>query len=301
MGIKNFYKFINKYAKESISEKNISNYKNKIVGIDANHMIHKIIYAVRARGYDIKNDDIIVTHIHMLLMKIYGLQKYNIIPIFVFDGKPPNLKLDELKKRQDLKNKLIKKHKYGKTEDSKRKYFYMKSYISDKEYQDCINLITILGYKIVMAPEEADAQLAYMCKKKYIDYIISDDMDILIFGGEILLKNFSTNDKKKFQEINLNILLNKLSITQNDLIKIAILLGSDYCNNKSLSITKVHSMINNLPLLCKQSYTYFKNPIVNKSHTNTKKQNSNIDELIIFLKSFNYNEQDIDKIISKLK
>lgn len=62
-----------------------------------------------------------------------------------------------------------------------------------------------------MAPYEADAQLAYLARTKYVDFVISEDSDLLVFetprvffkmdrngdGHEISLADLVKKKKKK--------------------------------------------------------------------------------------------------------
>ena len=36
----------------------------------------------------------------------------------------------------------------------------------------------------ITAPFEADAQLAYLCRENFVDFVISEDSDILVFGAK---------------------------------------------------------------------------------------------------------------------
>ena len=47
MGIKNFMKITQKYSPKSIIYTKITDYKNKIMAIDANLMIYKMIFGIR--------------------------------------------------------------------------------------------------------------------------------------------------------------------------------------------------------------------------------------------------------------
>lgn len=100
MGIKNFMKIIHKYSTGSITYTKITDYKNKTIAIDMNLLIYKMIYAIRKNGYDLKNNDIIVTHIHAMLQKMFGFIKYKITPVFVFDGMAPQIKKRHSKKKR---------------------------------------------------------------------------------------------------------------------------------------------------------------------------------------------------------
>lgn len=302
MGIKNFIKFINKYAPDCITYKKITDYKNTTVGIDANLLIYKLIYAIRTNGYDIRNNDKIVTHIHALLIKLIAFNKYNITPIFVFDNKPPAIKYNTLDSRTESKNKIIDKYKNSKTKEGKRIYYYVKSNITNREVIECKILIQLFGFMIIDAVEEADAQLAYLSKKKLINFIVSDDMDILLFGGNILLKKFSVDENKFIEEINLDKLKKILHISHQQLIYIGILLGCDYCQNKTLSITKTFNAINNntddLTILdqCVDAVNYFKKPPVNIINKLIKQKLINANSIVNYLYYFQFSNTYIDKV-----
>lgn len=307
MGITNFFKFVQKYSPSAIKIKNIKDFSNKIIGIDANLMIYKLILAIRKNGYDIKNDYTIVTHIHGLLLKFRKFEKHNITPIFVFDGKMPKIKKEEIIKRKINFEKLSEKFKNAKTDDEKKKYYFAKNIISEEELNECEYLINIFGYQVIHAKGEADAELAHLSKRKQIDYIASDDSDILIFGGENILKNFSTSDNKKIIEISRDIILKENEFTSKNLIQLGILLGSDYCDcgvaiNKALKIIKnIDGVDNNCKDKCELAFNYFKDPGITKNIVINKKNKTNIGDLEEFLKIKNYSKLKINEIINKIK
>lgn len=207
MGVKNFIKTIVYYSPQAISLKKISDYSNTTIGIDGNLMMYKNILSIRKKE-DIYNKDgsrkIIVTHIHSLINKFNGFKKYNITPIFVFDGKYPKIKEKTMEKRGKLGIDI------------------------SSEIEDCIELIKLYGYTVIHADLEADLVLSYLSKRREIDYIVSDDMDMLVFGGLNILRNFTVNKLKFIEEITLKTILTIIDITREQLIDIALLLGTDY-------------------------------------------------------------------------
>jgi|688.fasta_scaffold513989_1 flap endonuclease-1 len=316
MGIKNLMKIINKYASKSIKYTNIEKYKNKIIAIDANLMIYKMIFAIRLNGYDIKNDDIIVTHIHSLLLKIQGFKKYNIIPVFVFDGIAPKIKEKTLKSRSEFQNYMKQKYYNAVTQDEKKKYYFMKSDITYQEIKDCIELISLFNYTIIESLEEADSQLAELSKSHIIDYIATDDMDILVFGGNKILKNFTVSDKKKIQEINLDTFKKETNLNQSQIIDLSILLGCDYCPSvKGVGTIGAYKLIKeygNLNSILKtkqvsisydyiKAQNYFKNsPIINSKNIKINKMYVDKAKLIAFLNRFKYKQEYIKKLFKKI-
>lgn len=317
MGVTNLMNLIKTYAPKAIKYKNISDYKGKVLGIDANLMLYKIVMAIRRGGKDIKKGDIVTTHIHGLLQKIIGLRKYGIIPVFVFDSSFPDIKEETLKKRKKIREGYKKKYEEAQIknlQDEKKKYFYLQSDITKKEIKDVRNLIKIFGYQIIDSKEEADSELAVLSKKGVIDGVITDDLDILLFGGKNILKMFTVDKKKQIQEVDLDVLLKELDITQKQLIDIGIITGCDYCTKvkgigpiKAYKLIKEYKSLDNLKKR-KIIGLDFDHRIVRDYFINPPKQKiikyrkTNLDtyKLTKYLESFGYGLQDINKLLKKV-
>ena len=56
-----------------------------------------------------------------------------------------------------------------------------------------IDFLKTKEYQYIVAPYESDSQLYYLYAKKYIDYIVSEDSDIIAFGCNHVIKNFKKN------------------------------------------------------------------------------------------------------------
>ena len=91
----------------------------------------------------------------------------------------------------------------------------------------------------VEAPSEGEAQAAYMVKSGKAFAVASQDADSLIFGAPKLLRNLSISGRrKKGKSISYEIIkpelldlsenLNNLGIDQNQLIALAMIIGTDY-------------------------------------------------------------------------
>ena len=104
MGIKHLNRFFKENAGESMKFMSIADLSGKKIAIDISIYMYK--YA---------SDNVLIENIYLML-SIF--RHYNVIPIFVFDGKPPTEKKELLKKRRQdkkeaeeefnqLKNKLI--------------------------------------------------------------------------------------------------------------------------------------------------------------------------------------------------
>jgi 5'-3' exonuclease len=173
------------------------------------------------------------------------LLKYKIIPLFIFDGKTPEIKKNTIQTRNNKKekaNNILINEKDTLTNNELIKNKKRSTIIKYNNFKECQLLLTHMGIPFIIAPEEADAQCAVISRLPYdnIGGIISDDTDILVFGGIKLLKNFNmyTNTYSEYdintiiyymnQKAN-NIIHNyNYIITHNDFIKFCILLGNDY-------------------------------------------------------------------------
>ena len=56
-----------------------------------------------------------------------------------------------------------------------------------------VDLLQQMHIEVMIAPGEADAQLAYLYKTKYIDHVISDDSDLIAFGCRQLITKIKTS------------------------------------------------------------------------------------------------------------
>ncbi|KAM0667525.1 hypothetical protein ACQRIU_003390 [Beauveria bassiana] len=92
---------------------------------------------------------------------------------------------------------------------------------------ECQSLLRLFGIPYITAPMEAEAQCAELVRLGMVDGIVTDDSDTFLFGGTRVYKNmFNSN---KFVECYLGNELEKdLSLSRQQLIALAHLLGSDY-------------------------------------------------------------------------
>ncbi|XP_031825334.2 rad2 superfamily protein mus201 isoform X1 [Nomia melanderi] len=88
-------------------------------------------------------------------------------------------------------------------------------------------LLRLFGIPYIVAPMEAEAQCAYLEQIHLTDGTITDDSDIWLFGGQCVYKNFFASDKKVLQYRFCDI-HHHFKLTRNELIRLALLVGSDY-------------------------------------------------------------------------
>ena len=81
-------------------------------------------------------------------------------PIWVFDGKPPDLKSKELEKRKELKQKAEEEKKKAEDEGDFERAKQMAGRsikITTEMIADAIKLVKLMGCPVIEAPGEAEA------------------------------------------------------------------------------------------------------------------------------------------------
>ncbi|KAJ1624313.1 hypothetical protein T492DRAFT_1047978 [Pavlovales sp. CCMP2436] len=92
---------------------------------------------------------------------------------------------------------------------------------------ECHELLRLFGVPAVTAPMEAEAQCAALELAGLVDGIATEDSDVLLFGGARIYRHLF--DQKRLVElIESRDIAAELGLGREDLVDIALLLGSDY-------------------------------------------------------------------------
>ena len=187
-----------------------------------------------------KNNNI-TSHLSGLFYRNINLLQEGIKPVYIFDGIPPELKQAEIEKRKKLKQ--IAEQKFKEAKD-KQDIAEMKKYsgrfvkITDDMIQQSKKLLEALGIPVIQAPSEGEAEAAVLARAKKVWAAASQDYDALLYATPYLVRNLVSARRKKtpsglyidtkpelieFQQV-----LNQLQIDEDQLICLAILIGTDY-------------------------------------------------------------------------
>ena len=156
-------------------------------------------------------------------------------PVYVFDGKPPSFKSGELQKRRERREKAETSLKAALEEgniEEQDKQSKRLVRAGQKENDDCIKLLTLMGVPVVRAPCEAEAQASAMAKAGLVYAVGTEDMDALTFQAPVLLRKmtFANASKSEIQTMNYEKALTGLGLTHDQFVDLCILLGCDYCD-----------------------------------------------------------------------
>ena len=226
----------------------LSDLANQVVAIDAFNTLHQFLSIIRQRDGSplVDSGGRVTSHLSGLLYRTASLVEAGIKPIFVFDGKPPDLKFETLNKRREIRESALEKWESAKVEgDLKAAYKYAQasSKVNPEIVENSKYLLSIMGIPFVQAPCEGEAQAAHMVLKKDASCVASQDYDSFLFGAKTVVRNLAVTGKRKLpgknayidvepEIIELEESLNALGINREQLIDIAICVGTDY--NKGL-------------------------------------------------------------------
>lgn len=184
MGIHGLLPFLRPFAQRS----NIKELRGKTVGVDAMCWMHKGAFACSQElvlGHD--------THkfVYYFLRMCEILHFHNIKPVIVFDGARLPAKAKEESMRQETREnarqealQLFERKRSGEYVDERLLASKCETAIriSTEMISRLMTALRELSIKFIVAPFEADAQLAYMCRKGWVNCVISEDSDLLAYG-----------------------------------------------------------------------------------------------------------------------
>ena len=232
--------------KELIIKKEITieNLRGKILAVDTYNNLYQYLTTIRGPDGSVLTDSQgrVTSHLIGLFNRTTSLMEAGIKLVFVFDGKPPAIKQKTWEKRAAVKQQASLRFQEAQEEgnvDEMRKMASRTARLTKEMLEDAKNVIRALGLPIVQAPSEGEAQTAYMVKQGKAYASVSQDYDNLIFGCPLLLRNLSIEGRRKKagtlayekvhpEIISLKEVLSHLNLTLDQLIILAILIGTDY-------------------------------------------------------------------------
>ncbi|OQV13890.1 Flap endonuclease 1 [Hypsibius exemplaris] len=237
MGIKDLSKLIQEHAPAAIKESEMKNYFGRKVAIDASMALYQFMIAIRGDGDVLTNETGDVTsHLMGMFYRTIRMLDNGIKPVWVFDGKPPELKSVTLAKRKERREgaekDLEEAKEVGEGEDVEK--FQRRLVRVTKQHNDeAKHLLKLMGVPYFEAPSEAEAQCAQLVRDGKVFATATEDMDALTFGSSILLRHMTFSEAKKMPilEVHLSKVLEDFGISHDQFIDLCILLGCDYCDS----------------------------------------------------------------------
>ncbi len=245
--------------------------KGRSFAVDGFNVLHQFLALIRARdGTPLMDSEGRVTsHLVGLAYRTTRLiADYKMRLVFVFDGKPPDLKRLEVEKRREARQKAEEEYAEAVSRGDTATAFskaVMTGRLTGEGLDDAKRLLNLLGVPWVQAPGEGEAQAAYMASRGDVWAANSRDYDSLLFGAPRLLRYLTIGGEEWLPSkgrarrlvpelIELEALLTGLGITRTQLIDLSILVGTDFNEGvkgvgpkTALKLIRRHGSIEELP------------------------------------------------------
>ena len=232
--------------KELIQGKEVStkDLADKVIVIDAFNMLYQFLSSIRARdGALLTNSKGEVTsHLVGLFNRLSTFLEQGMKPVFIFDGEAPSLKKEERERRKKVKKDAQAKYEIASEEkdvEGMKKYASRTATLSKDMVVQSKKLLDALGVPHLTAPSEGEAQAAFIVSQGDAYASVSQDIDSLLFGCPLLVRNLSLSGRRKRirgvgtkiikpEIITLSHVLNELGMDRDGLIALSMLVGTDY-------------------------------------------------------------------------
>ncbi len=307
-------------------------FRSKTLAVDAAIELYQFLSIVRLRdGSQLMDSQGHVTsHLSGIVFRTTRLiADYGIRPIFVFDGKPPELKAAEIEKRREAKKQALAEYEKAKaagdwaTAWSKA---VMTTRLTRETIEDAKHLLSLLGIPWVQAPSEGEAQAALMVQHGRAFTVAGKDYDSLLFGSPRLAR-FVALQSREFlpsqrryrlsppEMIDLEENLKALYLSRRQLIEAAILVGTDFNDGvrgigprKAVEALKKYGSLESLPGAireklppnCEEIREYFLHPEVDENPAIERKR-IDVESAVKFLcEERDFSEDRVRKALERL-
>jgi len=294
-------------------------FSDKSIAFDGNNILYQFLTRIRQSDGSLLTDEYgnVTSHLSGLLYRVTRIIESGIKIVFIFDGKPPEEKAKEILKRKTKKKEADVAYQEALDRGDMvlaQRYAQRTARLTSPMIKDASRLLDLMGVPVVHALSEGEGQAAYMAKNGDVYASCSQDYDSLLFGTPRLLRNLTVSGKRKLpgkniyvevkpELIDLEHSLKVIDLTHDQIIDIAILLGTDFNPNgigvsgigpkTALKLIKEHENFENILKLPKMSEAkidfdidnirkIFKEPIVTKEY-NLNWSDPNVDGMIEFL------------------
>jgi flap endonuclease-1 len=228
-----------------VEQKELGDLSDQTLAIDAYNAIYQFLSIIRGPdGTPLKDTRGRVTsHLTGLLYRNINFLEAGIRPSYIFDGHPHIMKSQTLAERSERRSKAHDEWKEAVSEgdiERARTKATQSSRISNDIVESSRILLTYLGIPVVQAPEEGEAQAAYMASKGDVWAASSQDYDSLLFGAPRLVRNLNITGRRKmpggkeYRDIHIEVVELAKVLEANglrdreQLIDLCILMGTDY-------------------------------------------------------------------------
>lgn len=216
----------------------------RVIAIDAYNALYQFLAVIRGDTGDplMDRERRVTSHLSGLFYRTCNLLEKGAQPLYVFDGKPPQLKREEIMRRGEAKRKAYELYQEAQVRgdaEAMRKYGSQSVRLDEGMVAESKELLKLMGLPAVQAPSEGECEAAYLASTGVAWASVSQDYDSLLFGSPRLIRNLTVSGKRKlpgrdvYIEVNpeivkLDDVYRELQVDRAQLVDLGILLGTDF-------------------------------------------------------------------------
>ncbi|HKZ89108.1 MAG TPA: flap endonuclease-1 [Thermoplasmata archaeon] len=248
------------------SPRTLEDFAGKVLAIDAFNTLYQFLAIIRQPDGTplMDRQGRVTSHLSGLIYRLSNFVAAGIRPALVFDGRPPRLKARTIEGRVEVKRRAEAEWKealeVGDLATARTKAMQT-SRLTDEMIGQSKRLLEALGVPWVQAPGEGEAQASAMARSGVAYAAASQDYDALLFGSPRLAKNLAISGRRKLprkevyvdvqpEEIELEATLAALGVSREQLVDMALLIGTDFNEGvkgigpkKALALVKKHGSL----------------------------------------------------------
>ncbi|MEM3029880.1 MAG: flap endonuclease-1 [Thermoproteota archaeon] len=249
----------------------LESFRGMSFAVDANQMLYQFLALIRKPDGTFFTDSKgnVTSHLIGFAFRVTRLLlDHDMRLIFIFDGRPVSLKMKELNERRLRREKALAEWRLAIKEGRLTEAFskaVSSTRLTNTMIEDTKILLSAMGLPFVEAPSDAEAQAAFIVQKGDAYAVAGRDYDTLLYGSPRLVRNLAIRSTEflhskgyskvlKPELIESKESLSQLGITREQLVDIAILVGTDFNKGvkgigpkKALQLIKKHGRIENIP------------------------------------------------------
>jgi len=209
----------------------------RTLAVDGYNAVYQFLATLRQRDGQLFSDPEgrVTSHLMGVFYRTTSLLREGVLPVWVFDGKPPDRKTGTIRQRIAAKEKAEEQWQEALAAgdlETARKKAAQTSRLTKTMVEELHQLLTALGVPFIQAPSEGEAQAAVMAARGTVWASASEDYDSLLFGAPRLVRGLAARSRggasPGAQLIDRGEALANLGISEEELILLGILIGTDF-------------------------------------------------------------------------
>jgi flap endonuclease-1 len=209
----------------------------RTLAVDGFNAVYQFLATIRQRDGQLFSDaeGRVTSHLMGTFYRTTSLLEQGVLPVWVFDGKPPERKAGTIRRRIEAKERAEDAWQQalaaGDLETARRKAAQT-SRLTPPMVEELHALLRGLGVPVVQAPGEGEAEAAALAAQGATWAAASEDYDSLLFGAPRLVRGLAARSRggsaPGAQLVERADLLATLGIDGDELIALGIVVGTDF-------------------------------------------------------------------------